>query len=214
MSFNSTKLPAELISAFKRKSAGLYIGAGLSMETGLPDWGGLLDELIQLARSVSYKPSSSFLDDCERLLQDSTKYLMLAQILKDFLGEDFLKFIADRFARNCPPPSDNHKKLIKYPYSFIITTNYDTLIENAYAATLFRQAQVHTFKDSADMADDLWNHRPFILKAHGDANKTKQGIVLTEQDYRQIIFLEKGYQSILQSIFSTKNCFVLRYFIE
>ena len=209
MAFDINKIPTDLVQSFKNNKGGIFVGAGISQAAGLPNWTGLLKELIDLAENVSYKPNREFLDNCNSLLNDPSKFLILAQELKDFLGDSFRKYIIKRFADECPPPIAVHSELIKYPYQFIITTNYDTLLENAYVKEFGKQAKVHSFKDSPDIAYDLWNNRPFILKAHGDANKSQQGIILTETDYRQILFQERGYQSILQSLFTTKTVLFL-----
>ncbi|WP_026765133.1 SIR2 family protein [Sediminibacterium salmoneum] len=209
MGFDSGKIPIDLIDSFKQGKGGLFVGAGLSQSAGLPNWEGLLNDLITLAEKVSYKPNKEFIDSCRELVKQPSKYLILAQELKDFLQDSFRKYIIEKYSDKCPPPTDNHIAVIKFPYQFIITTNYDTLLENAYVKVHGKQAKVHSFKDSPDIAYDLWNGRPFILKAHGDANKAQQGVILTENDYRQILFQEKGYQSILQSLFTTKTVLFL-----
>lgn len=209
MAFDSGKIPIDLVQSFKQGKGGIFIGAGLSQGAGLPSWEGLLNDLIVLAEKVSYKPNHDFIESCKELLNQPSKYLLLAQELKDFLQDSFRKYIIETYADNCPPPTEDHLKIINYPYQFIITTNYDTLLENAFVKVHGKQAKVHSFKDSPDIAYDLWNGRPFILKAHGDANKSQQGIILTEKDYRQILFQEKGYQSILQSLFTTKTILFL-----
>jgi hypothetical protein len=209
MAFDKNKIPVDLIESLKKERVGLYVGAGISQSVGLPGWSALLNDLIELAKKVSYKPNEEFISNCYKLAEDPSKFLILAQELKDFLQDTFRKYIIDKFSDNCPEPSDLHRLLISFPYNFIITTNYDTLLENAYVQVKMKQAKVYTFKDSPDIAYDLWNTRPFILKAHGDANKTQQGIILTEKDYRQILFQEKGYQSILQSLFTTKTVLFL-----
>lgn len=209
MAFDKTKIPTDLINSLQNDRLGIYVGAGLSQSVGLPDWRSMLSELIDLADKVGYKPNEKFIENCSKLAQDPSKFLILAQELKDFLQDTFRKYVIDKFADNCPEPSDLHKLLISFPYNFLITTNFDTLLENAYVQVKGKQAKVLTFKDSADIAYNLWNKRPFILKAHGDANKTEQGIILTEKDYRQILFQEQGYQSILQSLFTTKTVLFL-----
>jgi hypothetical protein len=209
MTFDSGKIPIDLVQSFKQGKGGVFVGAGLSQRAGLPSWEGLLTDLIELAEKVSYKPNHDFIRSCKELLTHPSKYLLLAQELKDFLQDSFRKYIIEKYADNCPTPTEDHLKIINYPYQFIITTNYDTLLENAFVKVHGKQAKVHSFKDSPDIAYDLWNGRPFILKAHGDANKSQQGIILTEKDYRQILFQEKGYQSILQSLFTTKTILFL-----
>lgn len=199
------KIPKGLIEAFENKKAGLFIGAGLSQAAGLPNWEGLLDELIDIVEENQYNLDSDYIDNLKSLKNDSSKYLAVAQELKDNLQDDFRKYIMKKYDDDCPDPTGNHKNIIKLPYEFILTTNYDTLLEDAYVSVFHKQAKVRTFRDSADVSYDLWENRPFILKTHGDASSPQQGIILTEKDYRNIIFNEPGYQSILQTIFSTKT---------
>lgn len=198
-------IPQELVDAFKSDRAGLFVGAGLSQAAGLPSWEGLLTDLIALVNQNQYKKDQSYIDELTRLSKDSSKYLIVAQELKDSLQDDFRKYIMKKYDDECPPPAEIHKKLIKLPYKFIITTNYDTLLEDAFVEVFAKQAKVRTFNESADVSYDLWGNRQFILKAHGDASSPQQGIVLTENDYREIIFNKLGYQSILQTLFSTKT---------
>ena len=40
------------------------------------------------------------------------------------------------------------------------------------------------------------------LKAHGDARTAAAQIVLTDKDYRDLLYSQPGYQSVLQSIFT------------
>ena len=205
MAFDRSIIPKELVDSLKKDKAGIYVGAGLSQSVGLPGWHTLLKELIELAREISYQPNEKFLADLAELITDPGKYLIAAQELKDFLGDELRKYIIAKFSDNCPGPSETHRLIIKLPFKFFITTNYDTLLENAFVQVNKKQAKVYTFKDSADIAYDLWNGTQFILKAHGDANKAQAGFILTEKDYRQILFQERGYQSILQSLFTTKT---------
>jgi hypothetical protein len=198
-------IPQELIDAFKSNRAGLFVGAGLSQAAGLPSWEGLLMDLIELVRANQYNNNSDYIDELTNLARDSSKYLIVAQELKDSLQDDFRKYIMKKYDEECPPPPEIHKKLIRLPYKFIITTNYDTLLEDAFVEVYAKQAKVRTFRESADVSYDLWGNRQFILKAHGDASSPQQGIILTERDYRDIIFNMLGYQSILQTLFSTKT---------
>ncbi|MEO9227804.1 MAG: SIR2 family protein [Devosia sp.] len=42
----------------------------------------------------------------------------------------------------------------------------------------------------------------FILKAHGDASKLGNDVILTDVDYRNILFRQRGYQSLLSAMFT------------
>ena len=84
---------------------------------------------------------------------------------------------------------------------FIITTNYDMLIEKAFAAAKkFRQG--YKYYEAHALLRDLYQRRFFLLKAHGDAQTAADQIVLTDKDYRRLLYREPGYQSALQSIFT------------
>lgn len=198
-------IPQELVDAFKSERAGLFVGAGLSQSAGLPNWEGLLLDLIDLVKENQFNNNQDYIDELTKLAKDTSKYLIVAQELKDNLQDDFRKYIMKKYDEECPAPKEIHRKLIKLPYKFIITTNYDTLLEDAFVEVFAKQAKVRTFRESADVSYDLWGNRQFILKAHGDASSPQQGIVLTEKDYREIIFNMLGYQSILQTLFSTKT---------
>lgn len=202
-------IPKELIEAFKSDRAGLFIGAGLSKSVGLPSWQELLLDLIDLVKTNQYNNDTEYINQLTKLARKPSKYLVVAQELKDSLQADFTKYIMKTFDEECPSPKEIHKKVVKLPYKFIITTNYDTLIEDAFVEVFSKQAKVRTFKESADVSYDLWGNRKFILKAHGDASSPQQGIILTERDYRDVIFNMLGYKSILQTLFSTKTILFL-----
>src|SRR5207248_4676442 len=97
-----------------------------------------------------------------------------------------------------------HIVLTELPFSFVVTTNYDQLIETAYLPKLKRIPKIFTHQDSSDFADALWKEEFFILKAHGDLQK-KSTIVLTEKDYRNVIYSAPGYRALLAAIFTTKT---------
>lgn len=197
-------IPIELLDAFKKNKAGIYIGAGVSVGAGLPSWEGLLRAMIEFTESVSVL-SSSKERDLKELATDSDKFLLLAEEIKEILGPDFFKFISLTFKEHAPPPGDLHKEIVKIPAKFTITTNYDNLLERAYAVVFSDIPNTYTFRDSSDIIYNLFNDRFFILKAHGDASKAHQGIILTEQDYRGILYKEPGYKSIVENLFASNS---------
>ncbi|RYE20314.1 MAG: hypothetical protein EOP45_11270 [Sphingobacteriaceae bacterium] len=207
--FKVDDIPQGLINAFKEQRGSLFIGAGLSVSAGLPTWAGLIQELLDEVKNVT-RISQDDYDSCVRLSVDSNKFLLLAEELRDRLGnEAFRQFVIRRFDTNSPQPTALHEKLVNLLYNFIVTTNYDTLIEDAFASTMKKVPSVYNYDDSSDIANSLWDKRRFILKAHGDAKIYKDGIVMTEQDYRKLIFSRPGYQAILQVIFTTNTLLFL-----
>lgn len=207
--FDINAIPDKLVNAFKENKGSLFIGAGLSVNAGLPTWSGLLTELLAEVQSQT-RISPEDYKECSDMILDSGKFLMLAEELKEKLGEaDFRKFIIDKFSEMCPAPTKLHEELIDMKYNFIVTTNYDTLIEDAFTYSRRKSPSIFNYDDSIDVANYLWERRKFILKAHGDASKYNNGIVMTEKDYRKLIYSRPGYQAVLQVLFTTNTLLFL-----
>jgi hypothetical protein len=201
-------IPQKLINAYKSKSFGIYIGSGLSRASGLPDWKSLIDELINFAENEKYIVNERSLE-LKRLLEYSENYLMLAEELKEILSSELPKFIKYKFDAPTLVPSDLLCQIIQLNHKFIITTNYDTLIEKAYAKVFHDIPNPLSYRNASAINYNILTGQPFILKAHGDAKSAPNEVILTEKDYRNIIFKEKGYQSVLQVLFSTCNVLFL-----
>jgi hypothetical protein len=197
-------IPKELKEVYEKGAFGLYIGAGISQASGLPSWSQLLTELIDLAEE--YNISKDKCNELRTLIKDPSKYLLIAEDLKELLPGDLFKYFKNRFDNRKDKPSELLRKIIKLRTRFIITTNYDTLIEKAYIE-INEQPNDITYKDASTINYNLLNNERFLLKAHGDARRSPDEIIITERDYRQIIFREKGYQSVLYAMFSM--CHVL-----
>jgi hypothetical protein len=175
----------------------------MSMGAGLPSWKDLLNELIDILHKKGI--ATNRVDEMRALAEFPSKYLMLAEELRDLIQNDLEKLIRERFEDKAKTPTTAHDILVKIKSKFIITTNYDTLIEKALVKNFNNYfPTIYTYKDASSINYSLWNNDHFVLKAHGDA-KTPKEIVLTERDYRNIIYAQSGYQSILHAIFSTNS---------
>lgn len=201
-------IPPKLKESYRNGSFGIYIGAGMSRASGLPDWGTFLDDLIDYSHA-NHHIDSAKQSELKVLNKNSGNYLLLAEELKDILSSDLPKYIKQKFDDKSLTPSDTLCKIVKLRYKFIVTTNYDTLIEKAYAKVFADIPNPLTYKNASAINYNILNSEPFILKAHGDAKSAANEVILTEKDYRNIIFKEKGYQSVLHVLFSTCNILFL-----
>jgi hypothetical protein len=139
------------------------------------------------------------------LITKPNKQLMAAQEISDEFGrEHFLGELVDVFERSPKKPTELHRALLELPFSLVVTTNFDQLIENQYAALNFEIPKTYTHQDTADFADALWKGSFFVLKAHGDITR-KTSIILTQKDYRTILYAAPGYRAVLSAIFTTKT---------
>ena len=197
----------KIYKAIENNSFGVYVGAGLSVGAGLPTWEQLLTDLIdKVERETTI--SEDRIVELKQLVQDPTKYLLIAEELRESLSDDLNVYIKEKFDDRKIKPTVAHELVVKLPSKFLITTNYDTLLEKAFIKTHSEEfPHVLTYEDASTINYNLWNDEYFILKAHGDAKTAPRNIVLTEKDYRKIIYQTYGYQSVMHTIFS--SCSIL-----
>lgn len=201
MALGFEDIPTELIESYLDKKCGFFVGAGLSHAVGYPDWKGLLLGLTQKAEADhSLAPERAA--ECQELAEDPNKYLMLAEEMKDVLGVELKTFIEDVYAKEDIDPRPTHDLLVSLKRNnFIITTNYDQLIEKAFVKNKVFQSPYKYYEAHA-IQRQLYRREFFLLKAHGDAQTAAENIILTDKDYRRLLYQQPGYQSALQSIFT------------
>ncbi len=205
---SAPSLPIDLGDAIKDKRAALFVGAGLSVAAGYPTWKGLIEGLINEAKTGGML-DPTIGDKLVSAVSDPNKFLPVAQQLSDELGDaDFRKRVAKAFDRGARSPTDIHRRLMCVPFCFYVTTNYDKLLEDAFAEVHKRTPDVYNYTDISGFADALWDRRFFILKAHGDVARPSE-IVLTRKDYRALVYSNVGYRHLLASIFTNKTVLFL-----
>jgi hypothetical protein len=116
------KVDSHLVGAAQRGELALFIGAGCSVGAGLPQWGQLLNE-IAISAGLSQTEINNHLGKLNHLDQ--------ARILEKRLGgsEQLTKAITTRLRSHFV--SATHVILQSLPCEEVITTNYDTLYEQA-----------------------------------------------------------------------------------
>lgn len=208
------ELPNKLLEAIRTKKCVLFAGAGLSRgsiqgdgeekEIDLPTWDGLLVELLNRARSLDYV-SANEAGKLRKAVKEG-KYLFVAQTIRHVLGARAFDDTLEAIFRNSElKPTTRHYLIAQIPFIAIVTTNYDKLLESAYAAQGY-VPPTYTYRDAPDVIAALSHQKFFILKAHGDIDR-KDTIILSEKDYRDILYREPGYRAALNTIFITKTVF-------
>ena len=208
MSFDLTTVPDRLIEAAQQRNLVPLLGAGISRQakkSAFPNWRELLDFLIHRALAKKYikKPEGN---EMSRLL-DKGQYLMVAEQLRYNLPTDeYTTLLKEAFNPVGAEPTEIHKAIFRLNAPLILTTNYDLLIEDAYAKVYGKTANVYTYRGSSEVQQSLQirqlTDRPVIFKLHGSIDEPSS-IILTEQDYRKLIYQETGYRTVLSAIFVT-----------
>lgn len=201
MTFEENRIPSSLKEAYRNQRCAVLVGAGASKGAGLPLWGELLEKLVATAEGDNLIEKTRA-DMYRSLLARPDKFLMVAAAIKDQLGPLFDETVERIFVDSKYKPTDLHHSLVKLnKLPFILTINYDSLIEDAFAAA-GRKVSASSFVDAGDVHRRLSRREFFLLKAHGDANRVGNGIVLTEVDYRTLLYANPGYRSLLSVMFT------------
>ena len=166
-------LPRELGEAVKNRQAVLLAGSGISLAAGLPSSAFFAETLVNGSREyeLDYAPSAVGMG--------------IASIAADyerFAGRDALakKIRSLLEASGAPVPTAAHVAAVKL-FPRIITTNYDSLFEDAVAA----QGTGHTAVVDPAVIGPLPD--PFLLKLHGSLARPET-IVITEDDIDRFAF--------------------------
>ena len=163
----------------------VFVGAGVSKNSGLPDWKELIKDYAEY-RGIKEFTSKEYLTIPEEVFEryGSLKYYEIAE--KRFLG----KYV----------PNSIHRILKKMKLTYIITTNYDTLIEDQ-----IKNLQIV----SKDEDLPYTNSNRMLIKMHGDFEN--KNIVLKKSDYDNY---EKNFQlisTLIKGLFTTNTILFIGY---
>ena len=148
--------------AVKNDSLIIFVGAGVSANSGLPKWSELIDE---------------FKSDL-KLGKDESNYLKIAQYYYDEVGKQkYFQKITSIFQPHINArPNKIHDQIFRITPRHIITTNYDSLLESKMNSTI---SKYEVIKKDMDIPYSKAGH--YLIKMHGDLKE--KNIVLKEDDY-------------------------------
>jgi hypothetical protein len=132
-------------------------------------------------------------EELDRLLK-ARKYLELADHCKQRLGGRYGQFLQERLRADTVDVPEPHRVIAQIPFAAVITTNYDKLLERAFQHERKALPQTPTNKDIASLGPLLFDGGFFILKAHGDIDRTDT-LVLTTPDYRELIHANPAFNA-------------------
>lgn len=187
-------IPKSLIDKINNKQVVVFVGAGLSMNAGIPNWKNLLIEILDELKdkeSKNEKYKSALIDE----IMTPLEVLKKIEIHEKFVFEALEKII--RKFDNAEIP--NVYNLLGQISTKIITTNYDCLLENIYSD--FEKVNYHNdFKVSK-----LSEYVKYIFKIHGDIHEPDKCILFPYQYEELYLKNEKSSVFELKKILSDKS---------
>lgn len=188
----------KLYELIRREDVCLFIGAGFSLYAGYPNGWQLAEKIYQDATP-----------DFQKHLNKDVTLSKLAQDYVTLSDRKNLENLLFSIFKKKPAATDHHDILSRIPFfRTIITTNYDTLIEDSFT----KKAVV--IKDAIDLVNML----PFktrIYKIHGCITR-KQSMVITDADYAKLYRTDHTsplWASVISEL-STKHVIFLGYGYE
>ncbi len=176
----------QLLQAYRSRRLVLFVGAGVSMALGLPNWRELVDHM---ARELGYDP------DIYRTFGSDLTLAEFYRITKGQIGP--LRSWMDRKWHS--PTTDIsksrvHELIATSNFDLIYTTNYDRWIERAFDHYKRPYTKITSVGDLAAATHD----RAQIVKFHGDFDDDTS-IVLDETSYFERLELESPLDIKLRS---------------
>lgn len=186
-----------MIEQIRKERVVLFLGSGFSLKAGAPNALAICETLkSKLTKDEQDSLNGNQLDYVSNEFEQIQNRDTLIQTLKEAFS-----FV--------PKDLCNQVALTRIPhFQTIITTNYDTLLEDTYGndCVVVRSAQDCT---------DLPNDKVRIYKIHGDFSNT-DNLIVTKNDYRKY-FAESSDNSLwrlVQSLLLTKDVLFIGYSLE
>lgn len=175
--------------------AACMVGSGFSRNAArlgspdpFPDWSELGNRFYNQLHGHEPGPEDNYLQvpvlahEIEAAFGRPTLNQMLRDAIPDLMHE----------------PSPLHAALLNLPWSDILTTNYDTLLERACRSVISRRYDI--IVNPKDLGD---SRRPRIIKLHGTL-PTHRPFIVTDEDYRKYPddfapFVNTALQALLEN---------------
>ncbi|WP_034595094.1 SIR2 family protein [Acinetobacter sp. NIPH 298] len=163
-------IPSNLIAKAKENKLVIFIGAGLSMSCGLPNWNKLTIEILEGLREYEDK-CDKYINAINDDIMSPVDVLQKIDRLKVNAIEILEKVIR---SHDDKLPSTTHQILGSISTK-IITTNYDTLLEKQY-----KNFEVVSYSNQYKVSR-ISGYDKYIFKLHGDINEPDKCIYFPSQ---------------------------------
>ena len=194
------KFNADLLDDVVKRKVVLFVGAGASM-WAKPRGGGSFkswSEFLNLACSkVSVSKTRRLIASCI----EKGDYLIASELLKNELSEKWYPILSAEF-QQAADISRLHRALIALDQRIIVTTNFDKLIETAWAEVtqgrypnVIHKVDQKAFRLFRD--DD-----PYLIKLHGSIDDPET-IVFDKTSYQRAAFANQFYRELIGTLLLT-----------
>lgn len=211
----------------------IFVGSGISLDSGIPDWNGLICEFLEMAkkiRFVSVKDKNdirAIFDNANQRKKDNRfNPIEIATVLKNRLKKcveltiphsqaykDYHNWIGSTFASKSS--NSKHNAIVATNYPFILTSNYDSLLQaSAYdLGYVDFSGKTYSFKNQSEILNAINNNESSMIHVHGIVNNLEiDELVFTKEDYNKIILKKyEGFSFALRMLFTRYSTLFVGY---
>lgn len=172
-----------LYNAKNDKQLVLFVGAGISVDSGMPLWKDAINKISEKMQLTTDQNDPLKIPQYYYNSRGNKEYTQLMRVIFRY--------------KECLKPTKLHKKLLDLNTSTIITTNYDHLIEKAAEEN---GEFIHVISQDIDLP--YKNSKRELIKMHGDFEHNN--FVLKEDDYLNYSYNFKLIETYVKSILGSK----------
>lgn len=159
----------------------VFIGAGVSMGAGYPSWADLLREIGE-ELGVSSREIQDLAALAQWSIQESGSATRVRNVIKDNIGNDH-------------PIPESLDTIARLPVKHLWTTNYDRLVERAFAAV---SRPLDAISGAKDLSLKPTPGAARLYKMHGSIDRVDD-IVISTDDYELFRSRRGAYLPLLQA---------------
>jgi tetratricopeptide (TPR) repeat protein len=201
----------EIQTAIEEDNLILFVGAGMSMSLGLPNWNNLVEQiLIRLEEKHGDQSRMNFKYYINSLKNKSETVLeILDEIERKKHRKEAKEILYDIINNISIRDSEliNQKKLWEISDK-IITTNYDEALDNVKPEHIKSFSNNNAFQQIQSIQG-----KPFLYKIHGDITNPDT-CILFKSDYEDLYKGDKPNSQTLKNFFQNKTLLFLGFSLE
>jgi len=211
----------------------IFVGSGISLESGIPDWNGLICEFLDMAKKIRFVNTKDK-NDIEEIFNTATQRridnrfnpIEIATVLKNRLKrcielaiphsqayKDYHNWLGSTFVNKTS--NSKHNTIVATDYPFILTSNYDSLLQaSAYDLGYVNfSGKTFSYKNQSEILSAINNNESSMIHVHGIVNSLEiDELVFTKEDYNKIILRKyEGFSFALRMLFTRYSTLFVGY---
>jgi len=226
MSISVENAKTELDQLLANNKLCIFAGSGISVPAPscLPTWDQFVDKYIEICKEVNEVADVTMrFDD---ILEDAPKYKVKNTVNTLTVLKDKIRFCKEHGMSTTvyddlmnelfmgKEANEYHNTIVNTDYKFILTTNYDTLLEKAARTQkhydILRRS--YSYKDLQKISEAIYTQEPAIIHIHGIATEVVlEDFILTADDYKQIRDKNRGLRTLLNILFMNYSMLMVGY---